>query len=110
MIFKKTINRKTFDSESNFYIASIILSVVLNFLVAFHALFAVVNLIIVVFLIIYYFKYFYTEQRNKTVQTAYIISLIFCNSFSIFLLLLLAIAFLMAFSGLIDMDSLLKSL
>lgn len=102
----KKILKKQPISLKRYCLASIIISLILNFFVYFHAFVALLNIALVI-VFIHYFKKLNDEKKvKKIIVITYYVSLLFCNSFSILMGLLLIIAFILAAEGELDFSEL----
>lgn len=110
MISKKELKQKKQPSLRQYCIVSVGVVLLLNILVYFHALFSVINTGLIIFFLIFYFRRIKKNNTRKSITFSYIVSLVLCGSFSIFMFVLLFFAFLSAMMGNLDFTQLISTI
>lgn len=112
MIFnrnKLSKNKRSISIKNYFFISSITVFL-LNLLIYFHAIFAIVNVAIAVHFIVFYFKSIKKDNTRKSLSLSYILTIIFCASFSIMMLILLIYAFILSVFSKIEFTQLIDNI
>lgn len=111
MIIKHNLNAKTTHSSMRKYcILSIVLVLLLNIFVYFHAGLSIINFSLIVFFIVFYFKNIKRSNTRKSVSFSYTVSMILCGAFSILMFALLIIAIILSVTGNLDINKLLSTI
>ena len=107
---QKKIRTRQLISPRKYCVLSLLLSLILNFFIYFHAFFTLLNIPVFIILIAFYQKKIKSENTRKAFSRIYIISIILCNSFSILMFVLLITAFALVLAGDIDFKELISTL
>lgn len=108
-IRKTRADRKRVSSRK-YCILSVLSSLLLSVLIYFHAAFALFNVVLSTVLIVVYIKYIKRENTRNGFVVSFITAMILCNSFSLFMLVLIVISFIMSAFGSIDINELISTL
>lgn len=112
MVTNKRLNENKSKNRSlrSYCIVSVLLVLMLNVFVYFHASVSILNTVLIVFFLIFYFKKIKKSNTRKSTSLSYIVSIILCGSFSILMFLLLVIAFILSLSGEVNFNQLITTI
>lgn len=97
-------------SLKKYCIVSILISIILNSIVYFHAFVAFFNVALLIAMIVFFKKGFDVEKKKKVVVYMFFASLFLCNAFSILMVLLMITSFALVVAGEMDFNELMNSI